>query len=56
MWVLMAKGLTWYVKHVTIAPGIGFSTKETADNPHTKAAIKVKGRLTIENDEAIITP
>lgn len=30
---------------MTISPGVGFSTKETPDNPHTKAALKVKGKL-----------
>lgn len=32
---------------MTIMPGIGFSTKETPDNPHTKASLKVKGVLSI---------
>jgi hypothetical protein len=32
---------------MTICPGVGFSTKETPDNPHTKAALKVKGVLTL---------
>ena len=38
MWVVKAKGQTYYVNHVTAnAP---WSTKETPDNPHTKGAIK----------------
>lgn len=32
---------------MTINPGVGFTTKETADNPHTKAALKVKGNIVI---------
>jgi len=32
---------------MTISEGIGFSTKETPDSPHTKAALKVKGVLKI---------
>jgi hypothetical protein len=40
MWVIKAKGQTFYVKHATFdAP---FSTKETPDNPHTKGALKFK--------------
>jgi hypothetical protein len=40
MWVLKAKGQTFYVDHVDSK--IGFSTKETPDNSHTKGAIKFK--------------
>jgi D-serine dehydratase len=32
---------------MTISEGIGFSTKETPNSSHTKAALKVKGVLTI---------
>ena len=55
-WICKTKGVTHYVKHVDISPGLGFSTKETPDNIHTKASIVVRGTLTIENDEANITP
>jgi hypothetical protein len=41
------RGDTHYVDHVDVLPGIGFSTKETPDNPHTKGSIKFKGRLSI---------
>lgn len=41
------KGNSYYVNHMTIVPGIGFSTKETPENPHTKASLKVKGNLKI---------
>ena len=38
-----------------VEPGVGFSTKETPDNPHTKGSLKVKGKLKIEeNDGEII--
>lgn len=51
MWILKLKGETHYVHHVEISPGVGFSTKETPDNAHTKGAIKIKGCLSlIEND------
>lgn len=61
MWVLKVKGETHYVTHVTVEPGIGFSTKETPDNPHTKGAIKLKGAVRIFDDEngqpvAVISP
>lgn len=55
-WVCKSKGVTHYVTHVTISPGLGFSTKEAPEHPSTKAAILVKGTLTIENGEANITP
>jgi hypothetical protein len=57
MWIIKHKGVTHYVDHVDILPGIGFSTKETPDNPSTKGSIKIKGRLTIEviNDQKIAT-
>ncbi len=47
MWVVKCRGDTHYVDHVDVSPGIGFSTKETPDNPHTKGSIKFKGRLSI---------
>ena len=45
-WVLKVKGESYYVWHFTVEPGVGFCTKETPDNPHTKAALKVRGTLT----------
>lgn len=55
MWVIKAKGETFYVKHVTSY--VGWSTKETPDNEHTKGSLKFKNvELVIENDEAIIRP
>jgi hypothetical protein len=53
MWTIKHKGQTYYVNHVTMDPGIGFKTKETPDNPHTKGSLQFKGRLKIwqENDE-----
>ena len=47
MWVVKCRGDTHYVDHVDVSPGIGFSTKETPNNPHTKGSIKFKGRLSI---------
>lgn len=47
-WVIKCKGETYYINHMTITPGIGFSTKETPDSQHTKAALQVKGKLTIK--------
>lgn len=54
-WVVKCKGQTYYINHMTIMPGVGFSTKETPDNPHTKASLKVKGMLSIiEHDDGMI--
>jgi hypothetical protein len=50
MWTLKHRGETHYVNHMDVLPGIGFSTKETPDNPHTKGSLKIKGRLKIEED------
>jgi hypothetical protein len=36
---------------VDVSPGVGFSTKETPNNPHTKGSIKIKGYLTLEQSE-----
>jgi len=53
MWVVKAKGQTHYVKHVEC--NVGWSTKETPDNPSTKGSIKVKNcLLTINDQEALI--
>jgi hypothetical protein len=55
MWVIKSKGESYYVHHVDVDKGVGFSTKETPDNPHTKGSIKFKGTLHIvtENDFVI---
>jgi hypothetical protein len=53
MWVIKCRGDTYYVDHVDVSPGVGFSTKETPDNPHTKGAIKFKANLTIEENNNI---
>jgi hypothetical protein len=51
MWVLKVKGETYYVSHVEVKPNVGFCTKETPNNPHTKGSIKIKGNLTIFANE-----
>jgi len=58
MWIIKSKGETFYVHHLVST--IGFSTKETPENPHTKGSLKFKGKLKIESNEkgelvAIIT-
>ena len=40
MWVVKAKGQSFYVDHVVSS--VGWSTKETPDNPSTKGSIKFK--------------
>lgn len=49
MWVIKAKGNTFYVNHViSNAP---WNTKEAPDNPHTKGSIKIKNvSLDIDQD------
>lgn len=56
MWVIKAKGDTHYVNHVDVESGIGFSTKETPDNIHTKGSLKFRGKLQIDNLMARIYP
>ena len=51
MWTIKHKGQTYYVHHLDVEPGVGFSTKETPDNPHTKGSLKIKARLRIEKIE-----
>lgn len=49
MWVVKAKGETYYVDHVTCE--LPWSTKETPKNSHTKGSIKIKKcLLTIDED------
>jgi hypothetical protein len=54
MWVIKTKGETYYVNHLEVDKGVGFSSKETPDNPHTKGSLKFKGRLRIEGDNGKI--
>jgi hypothetical protein len=55
MWTLKFKGETHYVNHIDVEPGVGFSTKETLDNSHTKGSLKFKARLIIEDKNNLIT-
>ena len=52
-WIVKHKGQTYYVNHMNSK--VGFSTKETPDNEHTKAAIMFRGKLEIveENGQTI---
>jgi hypothetical protein len=54
MWVVKTKGQTHYVHHVDVDKGVGFSTKETPDNPSTKGSIKFKGVLRLINEDNMI--
>ena len=51
MWIIKCRGDTYYVNHVDVSPGVGFSTKETPENSHTKGSIKFKAQLIIEEKE-----
>lgn len=42
-WVLKSRGQTHYVWHFESL--VGFSTKETPDNPHTKGSLQFRGTL-----------
>jgi len=44
-WVVKHKGQSYYVNHINST--VGFSTKETPDSEHTKAAIMFRGKLEI---------
>ena len=46
MWIVKHKGKTHYVEH--LESNVGFSTKETPDNSHTKGSLKFKGHLSFE--------
>jgi hypothetical protein len=54
MWVIKSKGQTHYVHHVDVDKGVGFSTKETPDNPSTKGSIKFKGFLNLIYEDNMI--
>ena len=53
MWVLKAKGKTFYVNHVDC--NVPWSTKETPDNVATKGSIKVKNCLLVIDQNANAT-
>jgi hypothetical protein len=42
-WVVKHRGQTHYVWHLDAE--VGFSTKETPDNPHTQGALQLRGHL-----------
>lgn len=49
MWVIKAKGESYYVEHVEC--NVPWSTKETPNNSHTKGSIKIKRcHLVIDDD------
>ena len=49
MWIVMAKGQTYYVEHVQA--NIPWTTKETPDNIRTKGAIKFRECLVTISDD-----
>lgn len=53
MWVVKAKGKTYYVRHVDAH--LPWSTKETPDSRHTKGSIKFKNASVTINEEAVAT-
>ena len=55
MWVIRAKGESYYVDHVEST--LPWSTKEAPDNTHTKGSLKFKNALlrVNEDNEATLT-
>lgn len=49
-WVIKSRGQTHYVWHVEAR--VGFSTKETPENSHTKGSIQFRGQLRLHADAA----
>lgn len=49
MWVIKSKGQTYYIDHLDSK--VGFSTKETPENEHTKGSLKFSGVLTIIEED-----
>jgi hypothetical protein len=47
MWVLKIKGETFYVTHVEVKPNVGFNTKESPTNEHTKGSLKFNASVRI---------
>lgn len=47
-WTIKYRGETYYVHHVSSK--IGFDTKETPDNPHTKGSLMFRGQLEIKEE------
>lgn len=52
-WAIKHKGNTYYVHHLEST--VGFSTKETPDNEHTKGSLMFRGKLKIiEQDMKVL--
>ena len=51
-WVIKHKGQTYYVHHLDSK--VGFSTKETPDNEHTKGSLMFRGKLKIIEQNKMI--
>lgn len=47
MWVLKYRGQTLYIDH--LESNIGFKTKETPNNEHTKGSLLFRGNLEIQD-------
>lgn len=52
-WVVKHKGISHYVNHIEFK-NVCFSSKETPNSEHTKGSLKFKGKLTINNQTALI--
>lgn len=52
MWTVKHKGNTYYVNY--LESSIGFKTKETPENEHTKGSLQFKGKLKVEEENGEI--
>jgi hypothetical protein len=50
-WVFKVDGQTHYVHHAVFE--VGFSTKETPNNPHTKGSLKTKGYFEVREENGL---
>jgi len=50
-WIVKTRGMTYQVHHFTSE--VGFTTKETPDNPSTKGSLQLRGFLTLKHEDGI---
>ena len=50
-WVIKYRGETFYVNHVE--SGVGFTTKETPNNDHTKGSLQFRGNLEVVEQDGM---
>lgn len=53
-WIIKHKGISHYVHHVQVDKNVQWNTKETPDNEHTKASIKMRGKLELVQENNLL--